>query len=167
MRKMPHRLSVCSISFLIVCLILPAIPFSQTPINGNPPITDPEKAGKTVESYCAAWMNAKYDEMYLLASKEGMGKTGKEKFVTSCEKYAAEGAKLTGFSIENAMADESNVIVKTKLKFAKESRPRMVNGVHLFTVTKDNTEDWKIKYIAPPMNPPKVEGMEGAGHPGE
>jgi hypothetical protein len=155
--------------FLFFFSIAPVSGQSKTPAYSNGEL---KECIKTVETYCQAWMSKDYDAMHALLSIQGMGKQEKDKFSQVYGNYANKGGTLTSYTVDpTATVNQQNnndIIVKVDLKFVKEIKPRIVQGTHTFVIVKDEGV-WKIKYVIPPIAPPKLEQQRPAGgsKPGE
>lgn len=119
-----------------------------------------------VEGLLQAWMNGQYEVMHQALSKNGMGKMEKAKFMAVHEDYSARGGKIVKYSIGNMSHKNDRVFVKADVAFQREIPPKIVSGIHTFSLMKDGVS-WKIDYMTPPLTAPAATTLPGGSHPGE
>ena len=144
---------------LLIILSLTVLSAGQAPI----PPTELEQAKNETQFFCNAWKALQFDTVFSRMTEAIQVDTTQVTFINSYGILSGDIAKLTSFSVIDALSNENDIIVKVALAFDKEVPPTIVNGIHNFHLTKENGM-WKVKTIVPPIAPPGDIGS--GGHPG-
>ena len=143
--------------------------FAQTPL--PPPAAkqispaELDLAKKVVTAFCKNWKALKLDSIFVLLCKTTQKEMPKARFNNIYGTGPDKSGRLSSFTVNRALPNENEIVVKVNCTFAKERVPAEINGMYNFHLIREN-ERWKIKSIVTPISPPDV-GKGSGGHPGE